>query len=168
MSLLRRAPSKCSTSRRTQATERGPELGSLPVTFEIDVTDRGVMVRYRGSVSFEGISAAAHAMAVHPDFRPDLPTVWDFSVVESLSGLGADDMRRLASVVTPFRRGGGRPRVALVTPDDANFAGARMFNGLNEARLLIDLRVFRDAAEARDWAFGPISDHEGHDEGGAS
>ena len=135
--------------------------------FELNVTDRGVVLRYRGAVTYDGIAEAAQAMAEHADFRPNLPTVWDFSMVESPSVLGADDMRRLASALAPLREGGGQPRVAIVTPHDANFAGARMFGGLNEARLLIDLGIFRNVSEAMKWAFDPRSDDDVPDVGRA-
>jgi hypothetical protein len=67
-------------------------------------------------------------------------------------------MRKLAHFVSPMREGGGRPRVAVVTPDDANFGGARMFGGLNEPRLLVELSVFRCPVEAERWAFGAAED----------
>ena len=121
--------------------------------FELELGPSGAIVRYLTEVTAEGIRAAARALGEHPDFRADLPTVWDFSASGSPSGLDSDDMRKLARELAPMREGGGNPRVAVVTPDDANFAGARMFGGLNESRLRVNLGVFRDREEARRWAF---------------
>ncbi len=124
---------------------------------EVEVTARGAIVRYRGPVTLEGIRQAAEAMAGDAAFSPDLPAVWDFTASER-NRLEADDMRKLAHFVSPMREGGGRPRVAVVTPDDANFGGARMFGGLNEPRLLVELSVFRCPVEAERWAFGAAED----------
>ena len=118
--------------------------GSAP-GFELELGPSGAVVRYLSAVTLEGIGRAATALGAHPDFRPDLPTVWDFSAAASSSGLDSDDMRRLAREVAPIREGGGRPRVAIVTPDDANFAGARMFGGVNEARLRSYRKINWDA-----------------------
>lgn len=129
--------------------------------FELELGPSGAVVRYRAAVTVEGIRGAAEALGAHPDFHPDLPTVWDFSAAASSGDLGSDDMRRLAREVAPIRVGSGRPRVAVVTKGEANFAGARMFGGLNERRLSVDLGVFRDVAEARRWAFDENPRREG-------
>jgi hypothetical protein len=123
------------------------------VESQVEVTARGAIIRYRGPVTSQGIQEAAHAMADHESFLPSMPAIWDFSAAQG-NGLDADEMRRLAQALKPLREGGSRPRVAIVTPDDANFGAARMFGGLNEARLLVEIGVFRSAAEARSWAFG--------------
>ena len=122
--------------------------------YELELGPSGAVLRYLSVVTLEGIRDAAQALGRHPDFRPDMPTVWDFSGALSSSDLDSDDMRRLAREVAPIRAGGGRPRVAVVTKGKANFAGARMFGGLNERRLGVTLGVFREVEEARRWAFG--------------
>jgi hypothetical protein len=92
-------------------------------------------------------------MGVHPAFHPSLPAVWDLSEADEPQ-LSADDMRRLAPLVAKLRAGSeGRPRVGIVTPSDAAFAGARMFNGVNEPRMQVDIGIFRSFEEAAAWAF---------------
>lgn len=133
--------------------------GETPA-FELRIEPEGATVRYLSAVSVEGIRAAVKALGSHPGFHADLPTVWDFSSASAPSGLDSDDMRRLARDVAPLRKGGRRPRVAVVTPSDANFAGARMFGGVNETRLNVQLGVFRAAEAARSWAFDPDPEGE--------
>ena len=116
--------------------------------YELELSPSGAVLRYLSAVTIEGIRTAAQALGDHPAFRPDMPTVWDFSSATSSSALDADDMRRLAREVAPMREGGG------------NFAGARMFGGLNERRLPVHFNVFRDGEAARRWAFAAEADAE--------
>ena len=133
--------------------------------FEIEGGERGAAVRYRTPGTVQGIVRAAEALAAHTGFRPSMPTIWDLSAAPD-ANLGADDMRRLAPLVAGMRKGGGRPRVAIVTSSDATFAGARMFTGLNEGRLYVDLGVFRTFEEAADWAFETPAEQPGSDDAG--
>jgi len=120
---------------------------------QVEVTERGAIVRYRGRPSVEGIAEAAQTMADHPAFHAALPAVWDLSEAHEPE-LSSDDMRRLAPLVAKLRDGSdGRPRVGIVTPSDAAFAGARMFSGVNEPRMRVELGVFRSYEEAAAWAF---------------
>ncbi len=130
----------------------------MPEGYDIEVGARGLIVRFRAQPTFEGLVAAAQSLGAHPDFGPATPTVWDFSAAPP-ANMSADEMRRLAPIVARIREGGGRPRVAIVTPKDANFAGARMFGGVNEPRIRVELSVFRSLHEARAWAFGPREDN---------
>jgi hypothetical protein len=134
----------------------------VDVEYEIEVTKGRAVVRFVVRPTVEGVAAAAHEMAAHPEFTPATPTVWDLSRAPA-ANLDADGMRRLAPLVASIRDGANRPRVAIVSPQDANFAGARMFRGLNEPRLNAELAVFRDFDEAAAWAFG-----EGSAEAGVS
>ena len=144
--------------------------GDVHPTFEIRITPRGTEVRFRVSATFEGIRDAVAALGQRSDFRPEAPTIWDFSETRSPEPVGADDMRRLAPVVAPLREGAGHPRVAIVTPHDAAFAGARMFGGINDSKLHVDLAVFRCREEAEAWAYADahVDDPEGEVDGGGS
>jgi hypothetical protein len=42
--------------------------------------------------------------------------------------------------------------VALATPRDADYGIARMFEGMNETRILVELGIFRDLDAAVAWA----------------
>jgi hypothetical protein len=122
------------------------------VAYEIEVTERGAVVRYTGASTVEELAAAAEAMAAHPAFHASLPTIWDLSEATDPQ-LSSDDMRRLAPLVSRVREGGNRPRVGIVSPSNAGFAAARMFSGLNEPRMKVNIGVFRTFEEASAWAF---------------
>ena len=120
---------------------------------DVRALGRGILVRYTGVASAEGVLAAVDAMSAHEAFRPDVPTLWDFSGAEG-TGMDPDRMRQLAVRASRVREGAERPRVGLLMTSDADYGGARMFVGMNETRLPLDFRVFRDAAEAYEWTLG--------------
>jgi hypothetical protein len=132
------------------------------VNTEIEVDQNGAVVHFRSEVTLEAVEAAVAALRQHPDFRPDLPTIWDFSGARG-GGLDPDQMRRLARSAGDHRRGGGRPRVAVVVPEQSNFGGARMFSSLGADAIHVELGIFRESATAYAWVFGhgdgpPIED----------
>ena len=133
---------------------------------DVRALGRGVVVRYTGTVSAEGVFAAVDALAAHEAFGPDVPTLWDFSATAGV-GLHADQMRQLALRVSTLRDGADSPRLGLLMSGDAEFGSARMFVGMNESRLPHHFRVFRDSTEAYDWTLdvdpAPVPDAEAQD-----
>lgn len=127
------------------------------MSVEVHALGHGFAVRFQGSVSTDIVIRAVEALGAQEGFVPDSPTLWDFSSAQG-QGIGADEMRAIAARVLRLREGAGRPRVGLLMRSDADFGSARMFIGLNEARLPNDLRIFRDSAEAYAWTLG-VSPH---------
>jgi hypothetical protein len=131
---------------------------------EIDVDRDGAVVHFRGVVTLEAVEAAVAALRDHADFRPELPTIWDFSGARG-GGLEPDQMRRLARSTGDHRRGGGRPRVAVIVPERSNFGGARMFSSLGADAIHVDLGIFREPGPARAWVSGRADDEPVGDAG---
>ncbi|MDX1495856.1 MAG: hypothetical protein R3253_17425 [Longimicrobiales bacterium] len=100
---------------------------------------------------FERIIAA---LVGHPDFRVDLPTVWDMRESEGFGDFTRPELSRLLAVSRSARAGTPGYRVAMVTQRDVDFGVGRMM-GAMEQPTEITLGVFRDIDEARRWAFGP-------------
>jgi hypothetical protein len=123
------------------------------MTSDITIDGRGIVVRVVGEVSGSVIDGLVRRMAADPRFDPALPTVWDFSASIGLAALSAEALRGAATVLGRVREGGGRPRVAIVTARDADYGIARMFEGMNETKILVELGVFRDLDGAVAWAF---------------
>ena len=113
----------------------------------------GVLIRCHGDATEEGVSYAVDELAAFENFAADTPTLWDFSRARGGSLL-ADQMRSLGARVSTLRSGADRPRVGLLMGSEADFGGARMFVGLNEARLPSDFRIFLDGEEAFSWTLG--------------
>lgn len=119
----------------------------------ITVDERGALVRLSGPLSSEAMGRFVDALEAHPGFSPSVATVWDFTDTAGLSRLTGAELRAGGERIMLLREGGGRPRVALVTPLDADFGVARMFEGLTARSLEVDIRVFRALDEATGWAF---------------
>jgi hypothetical protein len=122
------------------------------MTSDITIDERGIVVRVVGEVSGEVIDELVRRMAADPRFDPSMPTVWDFSASIGLAALSAEVLRGAATVLGRVREGGGHPRVAIVTPRDADYGIARMFEGMTETRILVELGIFRDLDAAVAWA----------------
>jgi len=123
------------------------------VSTEIEVDQDLAVVHFRDEVTLEAVESAVAALCSHADFRPDLPTIWDFSSALG-GGLDRYQMRRLALNAGEHRRGAGRPRVAVVAPKRSNFGGARMFSTVGADAIHVDLGIFRERAPAQAWIAG--------------
>jgi hypothetical protein len=75
--------------------------------------------------------------------------VWDFR--DARFDLESSDIRELAQFVTHHQPDTPPMRVAFVTPSDADFGMARMFDVFREDSRT-DFRVFREYDEAVEWA----------------
>lgn len=126
----------------------------------IQIDDRGVVVRVGGRVTRRALDGIAAQMAAMDGFTPSLPTVWDFSDAVGMSEMTRDEMGAIASRLAVIRSGGGRPRVAVVTPRVSDFGVARMYQQMFPDHPA-ELGAFRSRAEAESWAFSDDRSRDG-------
>ena len=125
---------------------------------EID-TEKGIArLMPSGTVSVDGIIEMIHQMLEHPDFRPGMPSLWDYRACDAVN-ISTDDLRRIGNVASENAEQRGSARLAVVTGDDLQFGLSRMFAMMNDLQHL-DYAVFRDISEAEHWLTEPIAPGE--------
>jgi len=118
-------------------------------------TERGIaVITPAGQVTADGLIRAFVEMVEHPDFRPDMHSLWDMrqSVIGKMT---AADMSRIARFISarygPLRQGA---RVAIVADTDVGFGLSRMYEMMSEGVLPARVRSFRSLSEAEEWLSG--------------
>jgi hypothetical protein len=118
----------------------------MPATYEIDKQRR--LVISTGSDQLTLADALAHQdrLLKDPDFDPSFSQIMDLTRA-TLSGLGADDIRKIAER-NIFSAESHR---AIVVSSTLVYGFGRMFEMLRETAGENGIRVFRDLDEAVDW-----------------
>jgi hypothetical protein len=120
----------------------------MPATYEIDKKRRLVISTCLDPLTLADGLAHQEKLLKDPDFDPSFSQLIDFTSV-SFSGIGADDIRKLAErniFSAPSRR-------AIVVSSNLVYGFGRMFEMLRESAGENGIRIFRDLDEAVDWLF---------------
>jgi hypothetical protein len=121
----------------------------MPISWRI--VDGVVFLKSIGSATFEEWRAAVEGFLAHPDHKPGMGVVHDWR------GLGEaplpSDIRTRADYVKRHASSLARPRWALVVTEGVNYGMGRMAEGLVDGSS-VELRAFRDLAEAEAWVRG--------------
>jgi hypothetical protein len=117
----------------------------MPISWR--VADGLVWLESEGLVPFEEWRAAVDAALKHPDYRPGMGVLHDWRGLHEPPE--AADIRSRAEYGAKL----GRIRWALVVSSDVGYGMGRMAEILTETPL-IELRAFKDIAEAEAWARG--------------
>ncbi len=107
-------------------------------------------ITFSGRVTHNDVVAAIFQLLDHPDFRSDMPSVWDYRGCE-VEGFSEEEMRQLGEVAHQTSGRHNEARLALVAGSDLQFGLSRMFIMLNEI-VHLEFEVFRDINEAERWA----------------
>jgi len=108
-----------------------------------------LFVRFTGELSEEDLVKYAQRAAANPAIPPAHDELIDLSRAE-IADLQSHTLRRIAELFAGGDRTPERSRVALVAADDVSYGLSRMYQAFRSHSPL-DLRVFRDVAEARAW-----------------
>ena len=119
----------------------------MPATYQIDKARRLVMSMATGFLTAADILAHQRKLLADPHFDPDCSQIVDCSTVTGID-LSPDDVREVTAA-TIFS---AHSRRAIVVATDEQFGFARMFKMMREAQGEYGIQVFRDRAEAMQWA----------------
>lgn len=127
----------------------------MQVDISIDRDRNIAMVRITGRLNVGEVGRQAAAFVDRPDFTPGLPAIFDLRGADFAS-FGAVGSRAVAEVNRGLAARRGAARVAFVVDNDLGFGVLRMHEVLGQSSNL-QVRVFRDLAEAQHWVVGPFS-----------
>jgi len=120
----------------------------MPITFDINPSDRIVVMRAVGVLDDHAVNLARASIRTHPDFDASMMQLFDMRSAEQIT-LSADAVRALASV-SVFSR---ESRRAFVVRNDFQFGMARMFSLYSESHAQT-VEVFREVEPALVWLAG--------------
>lgn len=120
----------------------------MPLRFHIDPEARMLQVVGEGSISQTERLETIRAWIGHPDFRPGLDTLCDFSAATSAPDL--PELRQIIELINQCAGRIGNKKLAMVVTTPLTFGAARQFQSLAEATPL-DVQIFRDRAGALGW-----------------
>jgi hypothetical protein len=121
----------------------------MPVEREFD-EDRNVLVtRLRGRLEPDALLAALMDLETDERMRPGSRSWVDLTDLDP-GDIDAEVIRRAADMARRFDEGRSAIRIAVLAPGDLTFGLARMYSMMVDV-LHREVRVFRDAAEARAW-----------------
>jgi hypothetical protein len=121
----------------------------MPIALDVD-EERNVLVsRATGELGVDELIAYMAELKRETRLRPGYRSYVDFSAADP-SRIDAAAIRRVVDVASGFDPALGPVRVAVFAPSDLAFGLARIYAALVES-LQREVRVFRDAADARAW-----------------
>jgi len=88
----------------------------------------------------------------HPAWHEDIPTLVDLRGF-SASGLTSDDIFQLADLFKSINTQLGSGNTALVVSNELDFGLARMWQMMTEEHVKMEIDVFKDIEEAKEWLF---------------
>ncbi len=113
------------------------------------ISDGIVHIVYRGALGAEDMIRAREQFLADAAFRPGMSFLVDFRGA-SLRSMSTEDLRRVGVHGAEVSKGWGDHRSAVVVATDLDYGLSRMFSVLGD-RPGLELRIFRDASDARDW-----------------
>ncbi len=117
----------------------------MPFSYRIDASRRMIFSEAWGVMTEEDIRSYRERMIKDPDFRADYWYLGDYRRITKL-----DVSMEFTCELSHNLMSGGGARLAFVFPDDLAYGMSRMFSVMvGEAD--VNLRPFRDMAEARSW-----------------
>lgn len=129
----------------------------MPFTYRIDPEAGLLFLTGQGVVTQQERLAALRTWLADPAFRPGLDALCDFSAAVSTPDFA--DLEALLAVVRQHASAIGRSRVAIVAGKPVVFGVARQFEALAGEGPL-EVRAFRDRAEAMSWLRGKAAAEE--------
>lgn len=114
-----------------------------------DAARNVLFVSFDGPLTDEDLVKYAQRAASNPAIPPAHDELIDLRRVD-VASVQSHTLRRIAELFAGGDRTPERSRVALVASDDASYGLSRMYQ-VFRSRSALDLRVFRDMAEARAW-----------------
>ena len=117
----------------------------MPISYRIDTSKGVIFTEAWGEITEATLQSHRGNMANDPDFRPDYWCLEDLRRVTKFD-VSVEFIKRL-SIDLMFKPGS---RAAFVYQDDYSFALTRVYSAkIDESG--VELRPFRDMAEARRW-----------------
>lgn len=122
----------------------------MTVHTTVDTAAGVITHKVTGDLLFEDVRQAFAVRTSHPDFRPGMSILWDFSEGNA-SRLTSEDIRKIAGQnKARLKRSGVPYKVAFLAPRDIEYGLSRMYEMFADASLA-ENRVFRTLDEARRW-----------------
>ncbi|MDX8404641.1 MAG: hypothetical protein R8K50_00645 [Mariprofundus sp.] len=122
----------------------------MSIDSHIDQLSGTIVRTVKGKISTAEISDALQSSFRMPDFRPDMPVIWNLHAAD-ISLMSATEMKQVIRLIMAAGslRGSHYP-LALVADSDINFGIAKMFQGY-AFELPLQIGVFRDMGSAKNW-----------------
>jgi hypothetical protein len=123
----------------------------MPGAYDIHCSDRLVECTFTGPVSPLDCLHVIDQVLADPRYRQDYPCLVDNREIAGAFSR-ADIDQVIPTVVRALAAMTARPRVAILVSRDVQYGLGRMFQSLTSH--ILNLRVFRDRAEAAAWLGG--------------
>ena len=122
----------------------------MGVEIEFNAKRRFLCARLIGEQTATDFRNAYESVHAHPDYRPGMNRIWDLRE-GTLKGLTGNDILRMGSVSAQHEPAGSGARLAVVVSEEVDDDLKQIGESLNEEVLTVDMKVFRDMAEAEHW-----------------
>lgn len=86
----------------------------------------------------------------HPDWVPGLDILWDAQKC-TFQHLQRDELDAIANMTEKYREQRGAGRAAWVVSTDIDFGISRMFENMNQRKVVFDFSVFMTLPEAKEY-----------------
>lgn len=117
-----------------------------PLSYEIDVPSRRVVVIYAALPTFAEWSQAMERVFADPNYQPGFGMFLD---ARSIGASATDYVTRMVEFIDRHRKRAGGCRWAILVEDESSFGMGRMAEQLSSCEFSI--RTFRDRAKAEEW-----------------
>ncbi|MGI9591984.1 MAG: STAS/SEC14 domain-containing protein [Myxococcota bacterium] len=121
----------------------------MPIEHEFDARRRLLCVRMLGVVTDDDVLDYAEAITADESRGPEYDELIDLRKLETPAA-STDTLRRVADIFRKYERQPELVKVAFIAASDAAYGIARMYQAFR-AESSADMRVFREADEARRW-----------------
>lgn len=122
----------------------------MPIEHRVDAEANLLVVVASGPVADEDLLKYARRIAEDVSISAGHDELIDLRGVEAGGEVTSPTLRRVASMFSAIDRTPERSRVALVANSDVAYGLSRMYQAFRSESPL-DLRVFREMPEAREW-----------------
>jgi hypothetical protein len=120
----------------------------MPISFYID-RERDVLYRtIEGPTTIEEVVQSVVEVLDHPGFHPGIKSLTDVRRLDR--HMGAEEMKRLAKLISHYRDRIAGGRAAVVVPSEVSYGSLRVLKAYAGDSPL-DIAIFYDLEEARSW-----------------
>jgi hypothetical protein len=109
-----------------------------------------LLIELTGDFDVRALEKCYREFLSHPSWKTGMDILWDCRRC-SLVSLAESDMRIIGKMTEKYRDARGAGKAAWVVGKDVDFGLSRMFEIINEEKVVFQFRVFRSLAQARDW-----------------
>ena len=120
----------------------------MPLTYRIDADAGMLLVAGEGAISQSERLEAMRGWLGHPDFRPGLNTLCDFSAATSTPTMA--ELREMVALIDRNAKRIGKKKLAVIATQPVTFGVARQFQTLTDSGPL-KVSVFKDRRAALGW-----------------